>query len=110
DFRCRLQVNIKHKTPPWPTNAATDRLLAIWQAAGTTLGYDVQPEARGGLSDGNHIWNHVPTLDGLGPAGANAHCSEQSADGSKEQEYVVASSFVPKSLLNLAAILNLLAD
>ena len=48
------------------------------------------------------------TLDGLGPAGAHFHCSERSADGSKEQEFVRRSSFVPKALLNCNALLSLL--
>ena len=37
----------------------------------------------------------------------NAHSSERSDDGSKDQEYVLASSFVPKALLNIAAIVRL---
>ena len=62
----------------------------------------------GGGSDGNITGAlGIPTLDGLGPAGGNAHCSEQSPDGSKEQEYVLASTFVPKALLNIAAITRL---
>jgi glutamate carboxypeptidase len=59
------------------------------------------------LSDGNGIWDAVPTLDGLGPWGDNDHCSERSADGSKLPEYVEISSFVPKALLNVAAIVRL---
>ena len=50
----------------------------------------------------------MPTIDGLGPDGGNAHCSERSADGSKDQEYVLATSFVSKALLNTLAILYLL--
>jgi glutamate carboxypeptidase len=65
-------------------------------------------EERGGLSDGNLIWDNVPTLDGLGPWGDNDHCSERSADGSKLPEYVEVSSFVPKAALNTVAILKLL--
>ena len=60
------------------------------------------------MSDGNLIWDAVPTLDGLGPWGDNDHCSERSADGSKLPEYVDATSFVPKAALNTIAILNLL--
>lgn len=110
DFTCRVNVQITGKTEPWPVNEATEKLLTIWQSAASELGYTVQREERGGLSDGNHIWHHLPTLDGLGPSGGNAHCSERSADGSKEQEYVLASSFVPKSLLNLAAILKVIGE
>jgi glutamate carboxypeptidase len=64
-------------------------------------------EARGGLSDGNWLWNYLPTLDGLGPTGANTHCSQRSADGLKDQEYVSISSFVPKAVLNLTALSEL---
>jgi glutamate carboxypeptidase len=95
------------KTPPWPRNEATERLFAVWQAAAGELGYRVVPEERGGLSDGNHFWHVIPTVDGLGPSGGNAHCSEHSDDGSKEQEYVLVSSFVPKALLNMVAVLKL---
>jgi glutamate carboxypeptidase len=67
------------------------------------------PEQRGGLSDGNLLWEHVPTLDGLGPTGNNAHCSERAPDGSKEPEFVLLSSLAPKIRLNLAAITRLIA-
>ena len=59
------------------------------------------------MSDANLIWDDVPTLDGLGPWGDNDHCSEWSPDGSKLPEFVEVASFVPKALLNIAAILKL---
>ncbi len=108
DFPCRVNIEIGPQTAPWPRNKASDRLLSLWQEAARFLGTRVLPEKRGGLSDGNLLWSHVPTIDGLGPAGHNAHCSEQSADGSKEQEYVLASSFAPKALLNIISILKLI--
>jgi glutamate carboxypeptidase len=108
DFACTVQVQVVDTTRPWPQNAATDRLVALWQDAAQRVGYTVQPEQRGGLSDGNHVWDAVPTLDGLGPSGANAHCSERSADGSKDQEYCDLPSFVPKTLVNVTAVLLLL--
>ena len=107
-FACRVGIEVIEQTPPWPRNPATDRLLAVWQEAGAALGQQVIPEERGGLSDGNPLWPVFPILDGLGPVGANAHRSEQSADGSKEQEYVLASSLMPKAVLDAAAILRLL--
>ena len=64
-------------------------------------------EERGGLSDGNLLWDLAPTIDGLGPCGDNDHCSERSADGTKEPEYVDLDSFVPKALLNVLAIVDL---
>jgi glutamate carboxypeptidase len=107
-YACRVNVEILRRTEPWPRNETTDRLLALWQEAAGPLGLRVIHEERGGLSDGNLTWQHIPTIDGLGPAGGNSHCSERSADGSKEQEYVIVSSYVPKALLNVMAIKKLI--
>jgi glutamate carboxypeptidase len=106
-YRCRVQVEVKDRTAPWPPNPATQRLYGIWEAAAKSLKMRLAQEQRGGLSDGNFLWDRVPTLDGLGPAGNNAHCSERSPDGSKDQEYVLQGSFVPKALLNTQAIIRL---
>lgn len=105
---CEVKIEILGESRPWPRNADTDRLAALWQQAGAELGIPVNIEERGGLSDGNFLWDAVPTLDGLGPWGDNDHCSERSADGSKVPEYVEVSSFVPKATLNTVAILKLL--
>lgn len=107
-YPCQVAIEITHQLPPWPRNLATDGLLAIWQEAAESLNLTVIPEERGGLSDGNYFWGDIPSLDGLGPSGGNAHCSERSPDGSKDQEYCLASSFIPKTLLNLSGILHLL--
>jgi glutamate carboxypeptidase len=107
-YACNVQVAILTESPSWPRNADTDRLATLWQEAGKELGIPVNVEQRGGLSDGNLLWDAVPTLDGLGPWGDNDHCSERSADGSKLPEYVEISSFVPKAALNTVAILKLL--
>ncbi len=107
-FACTLDVEITRKTAPWPRNEGTDGLLAVWQAAAAEIGVRIVPEERGGLSDGNYFWDTIPTLDGLGVSGANAHCSERSEDGSKEQEFCEVSSFVPKAVLNATAVLKLL--
>lgn len=109
-YPCQVTVTLVEKTPPWQPNEATDRLVAYWQQAAARLGQEIVPEERGGLSDGNHFWREVPCLDGLGPAGANDHCSERSADGTKEQEYSVLSSYVPKAVLNITAVLLLAQD
>ena len=106
-YPCRVTVQNTRRTQPWPRNEATDRLFEVWKSAGDALGYRVLPEERGGLSDGNYFYDFVPCIDGLGPAGGNAHCSERSPDGSKEQEYVSIDSFVPKTMLNVLALLKL---
>jgi glutamate carboxypeptidase len=107
-FTCTLDVSITRKTAPWPRNEGTDGLLAIWQAAAAEIGVRIVPEERGGLSDGNYFWDEIPTLDGLGVSGANAHCSERSEDGSKDQEFCEVSSFVSKAVLNATAVVKLL--
>jgi glutamate carboxypeptidase len=107
DYTCRISINITGQTEPWPDNSATENLLKTWKKSALPLGFDIRRERRGGLSDGNALWDSIPTIDGLGPYGANAHCSELSADGSKDQEFVNRSSFVPKALLNTLAIIEL---
>lgn len=110
EFSCDVAVEVLRRTQPWPSNKGTNSLFKVWQRAAAGLGFKVFPEERGGLSDGNHIWHSLPTIDGLGPSGGNSHCSEQSEDGSKEQEYCLASSFVPKALLNVTAVVQLVTD
>lgn len=106
-FEATLRVTVGADQPPWPENEQTAQLFTLWQQMGATLGYTLAAQARGGLSDGNRLWNIVPTLDGLGPAGANLHCSEQGADATKEQEYVLVDSMIPKALLNCLSIVEL---
>jgi glutamate carboxypeptidase len=106
-YACVVKVEVLSQSRPWPRNAGTDRLFQFWSEAGQRLGIPIGHEERGGLSDGNMIWDAAPTLDGLGPWGDNDHCSEHSDDGSKVPEYVLASSFVPKALVNLEAIASL---
>ena len=106
-FACEVRVQILYESRPWPRNPETDRLYQYWKKAGDELAMPVNMQERGGLSDGNLIWDAVPTLDGLGPWGDNDHCSERSPDGSKLPEFVEVSSFVPKAELNMAAILKL---
>ena len=103
-FACEVKVEILTESRPWPRNPGTDGLYQFWKQAGDELNLAVNCEERGGLSDGNLIWDAVPTLDGLGPWGDNDHCSERSPDGSKLPEFVEVSGFVPKAMLNMVAI------
>lgn len=104
---CRIKTEILTETRPWPRNKGTDGLMQIWREAANELGLPLEQQERGGLSDGNLLWDVVPTIDGLGPWGDNDHCSERSADGSKMPEYVEVSSFAPKAMLNVNGILKL---
>ncbi len=106
-YRCQVHVEIVSETRPWVRNEQTDRLFGLWQGVGAELGVTLSPEERGGLSDGNLLWDAVPTLDGLGPWGENDHCSERTPDGAKLPEFVEVSSFAPKVLLNVLAIQRL---
>jgi len=106
-YVCEVKVEVLTESSPWPRNAATDGLYKVWKQAADELGLAVDCEERGGLSDGNMLWDAVPTLDGLGPWGDNDHCSERSADGAKLPEFVEVSGFVPKALLNVTAIQKL---
>lgn len=108
-FQCEVKVEILTESRPWPRNEATDRLCGFWVQAGKELNLFVSGYERGGLSDGNQIWDVVPTLDGLGPWGDGDHCSERSADGSKLPEFVEISGIVPKAALNVVAIAKLIA-
>jgi glutamate carboxypeptidase len=91
-------------TPAWPGGEETDRLFSVWREAAAVCGISLQPMARGGLSDANYLSHLGPTLDGLGPVGGSAHCSEWSADGTKVPEFVDTDSFVWKAVGNLLAL------
>ncbi len=106
-YPCRVQVDVLGRWEPWARNEGSNELLALWRDTGQMLGLTIESQERGGLSDGNWTWQQVPTIDGLGPAGGNAHCSQREEDGSKDQEYILPDSFVPKALLNLLAIVRL---
>jgi glutamate carboxypeptidase len=111
-FRCRVSCEITGDTPAWPDNPGTQRLFDLYARAAAKLGVRVQPERRGGLSDANYFYAHLPTLDGLGPFGGNAHASEWSDDpaGPKRPEYLDPASLIPKAVLNLYAVEELAAQ
>jgi glutamate carboxypeptidase len=106
-YASQVEVEILAESRPWPRNSGSEWLYSFFAAAAPEAGVKVGPQERGGLSDGNLIWDAVPTLDGLGPWGDNDHCSERSADGQKLPEYVEISSFVPKAVLNFLVLSRL---
>jgi glutamate carboxypeptidase len=103
-----LGLDCLGKSPAWPGDESDWALLRHWQEAAQQMGKRIRITRRGGLSDANYLCHLGPTLDGLGPWGDNAHCSERSADGSKLPEWVAPSSFVPKAALNVLALRSLL--
>ncbi len=109
-YACQVRVAVDNESAPWPRNPGSQSLFECWREAGKVAGQEIEEESRGGLSDGNFLWDALPTLDGLGPSGDNDHCSERSADGTKLPEYVEPGSFVPKTLLNALAMERLIAE
>jgi glutamate carboxypeptidase len=103
-YPCEVKAEIVSESRPWPRNPGTDALFELFRRTSEELNVPLSCEERGGLSDGNWIWDAVPTIDGLGAYGDNDHCSERSADDSKLPEYIVVSGIVPKALVNTIAI------
>jgi glutamate carboxypeptidase len=109
EFGGDIRVHLRGESPAWPEDQRNLALAKHWQTAAAGLGKRIRLTQRGGLSDANYLCHLGPTLDGLGPYGDNAHCSERSPDGSKVPEWVAPWSFVPKATLNALAIAQLLA-
>ncbi len=107
DAGAKIVVERLGSTVAWPGGPLTDGLLEAWQKAGAALDLPVRRMARGGLSDANYLCSLAPTLDAMGPSGGNAHCSERTADGSKLPEYVDVDSFVPKTVMNVLALVEM---
>lgn len=103
-----IAVSCRGHTPGWPGGAETMALFQHWETAARGLGLRAVPVSRGGLSDANYLCGLGPTLDALGPFGANAHCSEWSEDGGKRPEFVADDSFAPKAAMNILALRDLL--
>ena len=67
--------------PPWETSPASQALFERAQRVGKALGLDLWPSGTGGGSDGNFTAAlGVPTLDGLGVVGNDAHALTEWAD------------------------------
>lgn len=107
DNGAKLTAKRTGHTAAWPGGVESEALFHLWHEAAAMMNLTAVSVPRGGLSDANHLWHLAPTLDGLGPYGANAHCSERSADGSKLPEYVEPGSFVPKAVMNALALVKL---
>jgi len=62
---------------PMEPTPASRRLWEQTRHAGKLLGLDLEEGRSGGVSDGNIISQHTPTLDGLGPVGDGAHARHE---------------------------------
>jgi glutamate carboxypeptidase len=79
DKRCTLEISGGLNRPPMERSAATVRLFRLAQQLAKDLGVEVEETLSGGGSDGNFTAAlGVPTLDGLGPVGEDAHAPGES--------------------------------
>lgn len=77
----RIEVRGGISRPPMERTADTARLFSLAKTIGAELGLDLQEGSTGGASDGNMTSAMgIPTLDGLGPIGDNAHSPEEFVD------------------------------
>ena len=87
-----------------PPMEADDRTLALWrliEAQASNLGLKIASISTGGCSDGNYTSAQgVPTIDGMGPVGANAH---------RQDEYVDVGSIAPQIQL-IASVCRAIAQ
>jgi glutamate carboxypeptidase len=69
-----LVISGRINRPPWEVSPASQALFKKAQRAGRRLGMDLTPAGTGGGSDGNFTAAlGIPTLDGLGVVGDDAH-------------------------------------
>jgi len=91
-------VERKHFWPPFEKGAGTAALADLAIELGRRLGLEFTDQSTGGASDANTTSGlGVPTLDGLGPVGGNAHSAE---------EYLELDSIVPRTTLLAALLLS----
>lgn len=109
DFSAKVKVEIVPGAPPFEINPSTESLVKVWGQCAGMMRAEVDPVSRGGISDGNFVWQRLPTIDGLGTPGGNIHCAEHNPEEGKEAEFIYRPEFEPKALLNLLGVLALLA-
>jgi len=77
--------------PVWEADAGTRALYEVANGLAGKLGFAIPPQSSGGGSDGNFTGAMgIPTLDGLGVAGAMAHTLN---------EHIAVGSLVPRARL-----------
>ena len=81
DPQVRLTVSGGINRPPWQFSPESDALFERARRVATRLGLDLWPAGSGGGSDGNFTAAlGVPTLDGLGIVGNDAHALTEWVD------------------------------
>ena len=87
--------------PPMEADEPTMQLWQLFEESAAELGLDIANISTGGCSDGNFTSAAgTPTIDGMGPIGANAH---------RDDEYVDIDSIVPQIQL-ITAVCQSIAE
>jgi glutamate carboxypeptidase len=94
-----LMVSGRMNRPPWETSLASQALFERAKRVGAGLGMELWPAGTGGGSDGNFTAAlGIPTLDGLGVVGNDAHAAT---------EWVDVDSLAPRTALLAELLLDL---
>jgi glutamate carboxypeptidase len=97
DGDLRFEVKRGVTRPVWEPDAEVMALYGLAKRLGAELGLEIGHESAGGGSDGNFTGAMgIPTLDGLGVLGGNAHTLN---------EHILMDSLVPRARL-MAALLT----
>ena len=97
----RLELTGKITRPAWNLTDDSRKLIGLIAEEGAKLGLELSHEKSGGGSDGNLTgYVGIPSIDGLGPIGGNAH---------QESEYLYIPSLTERSLL-LANVIERLSN
>lgn len=84
----KMAIDGGPKRPPFERTPAGAALFETARTLAAEFGMDLQETRTGGASDGNFTSPTVPTLDGLGVAGAGAHTMD---------EHLLVSSLEPRA-------------
>lgn len=90
DADVELSLEGQINRPPYKKNAGIEQLFSHAKGLAAEIGFELGDTATGGGSDGSFVAERVPTLDGLGVCGANAH---------QLDEYLEISSLQPRMKL-----------
>lgn len=96
-----LELTGKITRPAWVLTEKSEKLIDIIVDEGKKLGLELSHEKSGGGSDGNLTgYMGIPSIDGLGPEGGNAH---------EESEFLYIPSLTVRTNL-LANVIQRLSD
>lgn len=97
----RLELTGNITRPAWNLTEEAEALIKVITEEGEKIGLELSHEKSGGGSDANLTsFVGIPSIDGLGPVGANAH---------QESEYLYIPSLTDRALL-LANVIERLSN